>query len=172
MENVQIKKVKLIGEYSAQLEYTKSITTKLGDDETTVTNDYVVTMRNQPHTDFINSMNKLIPHVILLCEIGDYGSVEAIPDKELQKIEVTGITIGGHDEHEGVVVIAKKRLKHNKVVNLITPFTKWEDEHNGYTFERLLQIACFNVLGEAELYLNGKYAPNPQLEIQFETENA
>lgn len=168
MEQLEIKKVKLVGDYSAQLEYSKTTINKIGDDEISVTNDYVVTMRHQPHPDLVNCFNLLIPHVIMLCELGNYGSLDSIPEIEKSKIEVTGITIGGSDEHEGVVIIAKKRLKHNKVVNLITPFTKWEDEHNGYTYDSLLRVVCFDILGESKLYLEGKYAPNPQLEIEFE----
>jgi hypothetical protein len=162
------KKIKCDG-FSVTLEY--SVVNKVKNtegEESAVTNDFVATIRNRPHPDFVNALAELRQHVVMLCELGDYGSLDTIDDKLLNSIEVTGISIGGSDEHEGVTIIAKRKLKHNKILNLITPFTKWEDEHMPYQYESDLSVCCSQIIDEARQYLVfGKYAPDAQMKMEF-----
>ena len=163
-----IKKIKTDG-ITVTLEY--STVNKVKDaegKESVVTNDFVAVIRNRPHPDMINALADLRAHVVMMCEMGDFGSLETIPENLINTLEVTGISIGGSDEHEGVTIVAKKKLRHNKILNLITPFTKWEDEHMPYRYENDLFSACSLVLEEARQYLvMGKYAPEAQMKMDF-----
>lgn len=86
------------------------------------------------------------------------------------KITVTGFVIGGEDEHEGITFIAQRKLKTNKVLNLIVPFTKWEDEHSPYKFMNYLMTDFGGVIDEIQKYMNGKHGTIAQLELFQEEE--
>jgi len=78
-----------------------------------------------------------------------------------------GISLGGSDEHSGVTIVGKKKLNNRKVLNLVTPFIKFEDEHCPYKFSNDLYDACNEIITEANLYMEGKHAPNPQLALEL-----
>lgn len=108
-------------------------------------------------------------HVAILCEqvsdraLFDPTEVEA---KLLTKITCTGFSIGGNDEHEGVTLIGRREMKNNRILNLVAPFTKWEDENAEYKHSWELQRAINACVLEVELYLfEDKYAPDPQGEL-------
>lgn len=166
----EIKKVKFEGGHTVKAMYTQTIITKEGEEEIRDSADYEVTKRVMPHDDFKAAMESLKPHALCISEMIDH--VKAVDEQILSKVEVTGISIGGHDEHEGVTIIAQRKLKHNRVLNIITPFVKFQDEHCPYAFSDELFACVNNVLYEAEQYLiHGKKQPSPQLEIAFEEGN-
>lgn len=128
-----------------------------------------------PHPDLFILLDKLKPHLAVLCEqvenmleIASYEEAFAVPHPMLSKLKVTGFTIGGSDEHEGVTLIGRRMLAGNKVLNLVSPFAKWEDEHNGYEHAYDLAIIISNLRLEVTEYLNGKMAPSVQLSLEFE----
>jgi len=74
---------------------------------------------------------------------------------------------GGSDEHRGATVIAQRKLRSGKVLNLISPFTKFDSETSDYVHCYELDACCEGVVSEVNFYLGGKYAPDPQLELEF-----
>lgn len=87
----------------------------------------------------------------------------------LSSIRATGYAIGGgDDETAGATVIAKRKLASGKVLNLTAPFTRFEGE-NGYKYAGKLAEDIEMVAQEAILYLQGKHAPDLQLEMEFKT---
>lgn len=164
MNKETINKVKHDG-FGLTLEYTVT-TGGLGDDKS-ITNDYVATLRRRVHPDMVEALAKLRGHVVELCEMGEYPTMEDIPEKLLSSIEVTGISIGGSGEHEGATIIAKRKLRNNRILNLVTPFTKFEDEHSPYKYESGFSFCVGVVIDEARQYLNGKFAPDPQLQLEL-----
>lgn len=148
------------------VEYTEMHETKEGD---AITFDVQKKCNCAPHPDMIAAFDRLAPHLINLCEqeapakVGEGGKMEYDTDK----FKVTGFTIGGEGEHEGVTLIGQKRLANNRVLNLIAPFTKWEDENNGYrhSLEMKTDIELCNY--EVEELLNGKKAQDAQTKIEF-----
>lgn len=168
-----IKKAKLNGVGYLELEYTEDVTNEAGE-KFTVECSKKCTW--DVHPDLLNALDELKPDLAALCEqeelehMQNYASIHKELHPILSKLKVTGFVIGGSDEHEGVTLIGRRMLANNRVLNLISPFTKWEDEHNGY--ERSYEMAAIihRLQTECELYLDGKMRPAAQLSLEFETD--
>jgi hypothetical protein len=129
------------------------------------------------HPDMINAMRFLTPHLAFLCELTSpvnedwdtFETGEIYEDKRFSKFAVTGISIGGQDEHEGVTIIGRKNLRNKRVLNLTTPFMKFEPgEHDSepYEFNYELSAAVATVVREVIAFIeDGKCALDPQLSL-------
>lgn len=125
------------------------------------------------HADLRKALNRLIFHLIVFCEQPEASqiTIETIHDLELDKFNnyvVTGYSIGGSDENAGVTIIGQKLLRTGSVLNLISPFIKFEDlEAYSLAGELYNDVAGCNY--EVEEYLfNGKWGIKQQ-EIDFDT---
>ena len=118
------------------------------------------------HTDLRTAFDALIIHLVVLCELGEYRDLESKPDL-LNDFQVTGFTLGGSDEHAGCCLIGRKNLSTRKVLNLVSPFTKFDDETTDYKHNRDLEALVNKATEEAELYLSGKHEPSSQLNFPF-----
>lgn len=114
---------------------------------------------NRPHSDLKDAFRELDYHAALLCE-----QCETKEDAVVGHTKVTGFTIGGSDENEGVTLVAQRTLSNGKVLNLVSPFTKWEDD---YKHQSDLYGDVAIAMHECIAFINGKHEPSPQLEIQF-----
>lgn len=121
-----------------------------------------------PHPELKAAMQRLVPHLIVLCEqmehpieIGDFS------ERQLEPYTVTGFSIGGSDEHEGVTLVGQRRLQGNRVLNLVAPFTKWESEHEPYYFADDLSDAVMKASFEIKLALEGKRSDPIQGSLDF-----
>ena len=168
MKSLEIKKIKLKSDFCLELEYSESITKLLGEEKQTVTSDITATYRYPVHEDLKKSLEALVPFVAHICE-----QIEHLTDEPsfLKSVTVTGISLGGSDEHSGVTIVAQRKLKNGKVLNLISPFTKFDPENSDYNHCVDLDNHCQIVVDEVNLYLGGKHAPDPQLELALEFES-
>lgn len=93
-----------------------------------------------------------------------FGTIELDPLPE-DAFKVTGFSIGGSTDSEGCVLIGRKELKSGKVMNMTSPFTKWDDDYP-YTSElsQAIEGCKYEIL---EFIVNGKQAPDRQQEIEF-----
>lgn len=111
-------------------------------------------------------------HAALLGEFIPLTSIEEIlePDPELIKdFNVSGFTIIGSDDNEGVILTAQKTLKSGKILGLNIPIIRFNDEsENSYPHLQELSDAVDMCKDEMSLYLAGSHAPNPQQELPFE----
>ena len=132
---------------------------------------------NQVHPDLLAAMDKLIPHFILLCELPEStalaidlmaNQIDEVDISELPKIQVTGFSIGGDDEDEGLTIIGSRLLEKGKSLNINSPFTKYDREDYQYADE--LSLAIQGIENEIREFLNGKIS-NKQLDM-FEDTNA
>lgn len=128
-----------------------------------VINTFKLNGGNKPHQDLKDSLKNLRFHAAMICE--QVPAKTKHEDGALEHYSVTGFSIGGSDENEGVTIIAQRKLASGQVLNLIAPFTKWESEYK-HTTDLYPDVAI--VLQECLNFLNGKYAPNPQLELTLE----
>jgi hypothetical protein len=128
------------------------------------------------HQDMVDAFRKLDVHVAIICEQvveqDDFVSEDdrfSDADKKISTaIWCTGYSIGGEDEHEGVTLIGRRDLTSGKALNLVAPFTKWDDEHNQYTYGYELKNLISACNREVKAYLfEGKYAPDPQMELDL-----
>lgn len=120
---------------------------------------------NLPHEDLNKALQVLAFHAVMIAEQLPPNTKNPQEHELLKGITVTGFSIGGSDEHEGVTLIAQRALKSGQVLNFIAPFTKWESD---YKYVADLEPEMQVVLQECNNYLNGKYAPSPQLELELE----
>jgi hypothetical protein len=167
----EIKKVK-VKDSIPEIEWTERIHFKEGNRS----REMKLSGGPEIHEDLQAALNRLIAHLILLCELYDLPKDVAIEEAEenyleilrgiYQDIRVTGITWGGADEYQGVTLVGRKTLTNKKVLNLVTPFTFFEDPGDqGYKYEYELRGLANQVEQEALLYLEGKIAPPTQLDL-------
>jgi hypothetical protein len=165
---VTIQKAKLTSMNYIEVEFNETL--EFGDEK--YNNEVSKKCTWDVHNDLKLQLDRLKPHLALLCEQVD--EVEIIDKWEdhalMAKIKVTGYVIGGRDEHEGVTLIGRRVLANNRVLNLNSPFTKWEDEHNGYMYAGVLKSIINDLETEVIAYLDGKKAPSVQQSIEFPKE--
>ncbi|MEI8111146.1 MAG: hypothetical protein WCH59_09170 [Chitinophagia bacterium] len=169
-----IKKAKLNSVGYLEVEFEQKVTSE---DNETFTIEAAQKCTWSPHNDLLVKLDALKPHLAVLCEqvenmleIDSYQGALEMPHPILSKLKVTGFTIGGSDEHEGVTLIGRRMLANNRVLNLVSPFSKWEDEHNGYEYSYELAVLIQDLQHEVSEYLNGKKAPAVQLSLEFENQ--
>ena len=167
--NYTIKKVK-IKDRSLTVDMNEIVTGENG----SFTNEVTKKCANLAHDDLLKSFDGLVPHLISIC---DFKGSEDINRENIEvgmsdifsDYEVTGFSIGGADEKEGVVLIAQRSFPSGKVLNIVTPFTQYLDED--YEFGSELSAAIENCLFETKEYLfNDKFCFK-QLEMDFNDEH-
>ena len=83
------------------------------------------------HADMKRALERLKVHLVVICDQNEANEVmedfENYPLENLSNYVVTGYSIVGTDEDQGVTLIGQKLLESGKVLNLIAPFTKYED---------------------------------------------
>ena len=141
------------------------VATYLDADKNTVT----VEGKNLVHGDLKAAFKALTGHMAILCELRE-AKEESAPQElnDLNTVEVTGYSIGGTDEDEGVTLIGKRFLKSKKVLNLIAPFTKFANENEEYPYSYEL-MGAINLCGyEVEQYLTARKWAIVQQELPFD----
>jgi hypothetical protein len=169
----KITKVKINKDGGVGVGYTLSIPI-LDDKENEITLGREIPIENGlylPHKDLTDALDLLRAHLAIICDLKEAKGMdlgELDDDKEaLAKLKISGFSIGGNDEHEGVTLIGQKTLPSKLVLNIIAPFTKYQDENNGYEYGVELQATISHCCNEAEMYLDGKIAPSAQQSLEF-----
>ena len=122
------------------------------------------------HEDLLTAFEDLRIHLASKCEEGEYSDFVDNLDK-LDNFKVTGISLSGDTEHEGVVITGQKRLSTNEVLVLNTPYIKLNPDNTNYNHVKELDFAIKAVLSEVSQHiLDGKKAPSNQLSIFNEEE--
>lgn len=125
--------------------------------------------------DLTKAFAGLVSHMAFLCELKEADGkefLEDLPDNIGNILEVTGYSIGGDGESRGVTLTGKRFLKSNKVLNLNSPFTKFEDDNEPYQFAFELDQAISACEYEVNEYLFNKKWKVVQQELPFEEEKA
>lgn len=116
---------------------------------------------NRPHEDFHNALNMLRKPVIDICEFGNF--------KEFLQYIVQGITLIGMDSDEtaGVMIHAGKAVDWSgQEFFFTTPKLRFLDEK--YSDGEKVDKYCKRICEEAQLFLDGKHAAPPQMQLEFE----
>lgn len=124
------------------------------------------------HADLKKALDRLKLHLVMVCEQPEAGliDIETIHQVELDEFNnyvVTGYSIGGNDESAGVTIIGQKLLKSGSVLNLITPFIKFEDS-DAYLFAGELYSDISSCNYEVEEYLFSEKWGIKQQEFDFD----
>lgn len=127
--------------------------------------------KNLVTNDLKRAFSMLVPRMAFLCEQKEAEnrlSLDELPDNIETILEVTGYTVGGDGDSKGVTVTGKRFLKSSKVLNLNTPFTKFNDENEQYDFQFELEQAVEQCDFEVREYLFNKKWKVVQQEFSFE----
>lgn len=159
MNEVKIKKAKIKDGLFLEAEYSEDLE---GHDK----NDHSIYSTVPVHVDLKTAFERLDKHLAVLCsQVKAKGKdVDAFDHPLLPKFTVKSFTIRGNDENEGVVISGSLDGDYG-VVNLNTPFTKYESD---YPFASGLSEDIAGAVYEVEQYLfHGKRAPEKQMELDF-----
>lgn len=160
MSNAKIKKAKIKDDLFLEVEYTEELP---GHSK----KDTKLSCTVPVHQDLKDSFQNLHKHLAVLCDqVKVKGrSLEAFNHDSFGLFSVSGFTIRGNEDNEGVVISGHRDGQYGNV-NLNTPFTKYDDEEYPFTSELAEQIEA--AVYEVEQYLfEGKKAPDRQLAFDF-----
>lgn len=156
----EIKKVKITSQQTLEVILIEHI-------ENDVQNEVVKKCGNLVHEDMRLAFKALSGHLALLCETRESVDLD-LGDPEhavvVDKLYVTGFTVGGSDDKEGVTLIGGKKLSSGKVLNLVAPFQVFEDD-GSYEFADELKTEIGICLEEVRLYLDEGKAAVRQLDM-------
>ncbi|WP_071146127.1 hypothetical protein [Bacteroides ihuae] len=125
--------------------------------------------KNIVHKDLTAAFSELIPHLTILCEQkeADGKLLCDLPDGIYSKLEVSGYSMGGSDDSEGVTLTGKRFLMSKKVLNLNAPFTMFNNENEEYEYALDLYESVQKCSYEVEQYLFEKKWAVVQQELPF-----
>lgn len=115
------------------------------------------------HKDLKKAFQCLAIHAALIGEYVSHLSVKNInkPDPDLVK---DFIVFGFSIVEDGVILYARKTLKMGEAMSFNTPVIKLEDKsEDAYPFTKNLAICIDACKDELTKYLDGKFAPDPQI---------
>ncbi len=165
MSKITITKGKLLKGDKIEVEYTKQENS--ASKPAKCSEEHV----DPPHDDLKTAFAALAIHAALL---GEFVAISAVKDiskpdaKHSKDFTVTGFTITGGDDDEGVILTAHKTLRSGKSLGFNTPIIRFEDESNtAYPFMEQLETAINECKDQLREYLNGKYAPDPQQKLDL-----
>ena len=148
------------------IDFVETVETEDGD---IMRNNYSSECQHAAHEDFSSSVDGLIPHLLRICEILPDGvdDIKDIDPSMTDKIRMTGFTISGYHENEGVILTGMRKIKSGLFYNIVTPLMRFDNEDQ-YNQMGELKIAIQKVQEEANSYLNGKFGEGSQFELSFE----
>lgn len=124
---IEITKVKVTKEETLDVEYNEHI-----NDDTI--NEVSKKCDNLVHEDLKTAFAQMKPYFALICDLRESAGLNPHkynPEK-LDAVEVTGFTLTD-GEAPGVTLIGKKKIG-DKVMNLVAPFTKFEDDNDTFKY--------------------------------------
>lgn len=159
-KEIEIKKAKVKSGMFLAYEYSER--TLSAQNNVTMSSDAPI------HPDLESAFKKSVPHFALLTEEVSQGiAAGTIEQNEpfhelLDKFTVTGFSLGGSGDSEGVVIIGNKELVTGKKVNFNSPFqTFYDDSSEAYPYTHQLKQDVNAVIYEVEQYMDGKQADPP-----------
>lgn len=157
----KITKAKIVNDNYLEVEYEE-----IGfEGEQKFTNTLKFTGGQKVHADLKAAFASLIPYMVDMCELMEF--TDALVAGNVIRYSVTGFSIGGSDEHEGATLIGRKTLLSKKVLNLVSPFTKYDPETSDYEYCSELKAAVAFASFEVVAYLEGKHEPSAQMTLEL-----
>lgn len=125
------------------------------------------------HADLRQVFDKLKAHLVVVCEMPEADKINFnnIYDDywagTLDNYMIKGYSHGGSDESAGVTITGQKLLKSGQILNINTPFIKFEDEES-YEFAGVLYTDIQACDYEVEQYLFHDKWGIKQLDFEFD----
>lgn len=159
MSELQIKKGKLLKNDRIEVEYEK---TEADSSPAHCKEEHT----SPPHADLKKAFQALVIHAAI---IGEFVSASIITDirkhdpEIIENFNVTGFTVAGANDDEGVILSARKTLKSGKTMGFNTPKILLNTEsETAYEFAEDLGLCVADCKDQLIEYLQGKIAPDPQ----------
>lgn len=122
-----------------------------------------------PHADLRKGFKSLNIHAAMIGEFVSpmkVSDIENVDEALAKDFNVTGFTLVGEDLEAGVILSARKTLKTGKTMGFNTPVQHFEDpSENPYPFCDNLVECIDTCKSELTKYLEGKFAPDPQISM-------
>lgn len=167
----KISRAKLTKTICMEVDYDQTITFERDGKTVELSGECPYRGRNVAHQDLVDTFKLLHPHFAILCdlkEVGEMGLHELENDLDkIANIGVRSFSIGGAGDSQGVTLSGFKTIG-SKMMNFNTPFTKFDDENEGYENIVELQHVIDLITEEVNLYLDGKIAPDAQMSMDFD----
>lgn len=153
MSKIRIKKAKIVLNYMEAIYY---ITDKVGDYE--VENEYKVKFKYDVHEDLKKAFDGLKFHLAMLCEmIKDHDPEQGMDQHPiLSELLISSFITGGKGDTAGVTIAGRRTLNNGKVINVVCPFTRFDDENSPYDYGYELSDAVTECVKEVVLYIEEK----------------
>ncbi len=120
---------------------------------------------HKPHIDLITAIRNATPFALDLVDRFPKDPRNATPE-DYELSSVTGVSFSG-DSYERIVFTVLVYTRKGKAYTFNTPLFDMDKAPEGYQYiEELIDI-CSKIEEEAKEYIGGKYAPNPQLEMEL-----
>lgn len=167
-----ISKAKIAKNGGIEVEFTLT-TTFLKNDEVILetTGDSSYGGHQLAHPDALQAFDFMRGHIAIICDQREAHNKtlnEIEEDSEaISKFSVTGFSIGGSGDSEGVTLSGNRKLPRKRMMNLPAPFTKYMDDNDPYEYGDELSATIVHACDEVNKYLDGKIAPSAQPEIPF-----
>lgn len=117
------------------------------------------------------ALSNLSIHAAILAEfiaVKEVSDIAAPDHPELEKFSVSGFSIAGGEEMEGVILTGQKTLSNGKALIFNTPLSRFADESdNKYAFADDLLESVQTAQLEMKKYLEGSHATDPQLKLDL-----
>lgn len=161
---IEIKKAKLTNENHLILSYEKYDS-----------KGYIVKVENEEHNqeadpDLVKKFISLDRFLADICELPEAENIDWENENAvLLNVGVRSFTRGGSGDACGIVLSGYRKLGSGQLLNLNSPFMKWEDPAYHYPGISMLSEAIHDIEKEIVLYLNGKRVVR-QLEMEFPEE--
>lgn len=124
-----------------------------------------------PHKDLTKAFAAIAVHAALLSEfisVNEIADIEEPEHPKLKDFTVSGFTVVGDEEEEGVIITGLKTLRSGKMMMFNTPLTRYNDaSDNRYDYLDDLQKVVNLARKEVKRYLEGHRAPDPQLSLDL-----
>lgn len=167
MEKIKIIKAKILKGDKVEVDYLKAETdlsfTEINEKHTSA-----------PHKDLTNAFTAIAVHAALLSEFISVTEISDIENPEHPKLKdftVSGFTVVGDEEEEGVIITGLKTLRNGKMMMFNTPLTRYNDaSDNKYDHLDELHTVINIARKEVLRYLEGHRAPDPQQTLPFPEE--
>lgn len=125
------------------------------------------------HDDLINAVRELAPHYALITGYAAFNKGLKLDSLKagVDNFKVSGYSIGGQDEDEGITIMGHIIVPWSgKAVIINSPFQRFGEEEGNkayYKFIDRLAEVVEKIVEEAILYIGGKFKPEAQQELVF-----
>jgi len=164
-----IKKVTLAKKGSPGL----SVSLETIESDGSITKDPNKSFTRPVHQNLKNAMAAFAIHWLIL---NDYLSTRSVPDIKkydpalIEGVNVSGISIGGNDGEEGIMITGQKTSRRKKSIGINTPFERFEEvAETRYKYMDDIEAIVKNIMTRVDKYLSGEeVGEDNQIEMKFD----